>query len=116
MLLLVLLTACGDGTTVGQTGAPGSAPPETTTSTSTTTTSTSTTTTSTTSTTIAARRSVPTTQAPTASGGCHPSYSGACLPIGPDVDCGEISARRFRVVGPDVYRLDADSDGIACES
>jgi hypothetical protein len=41
-----------------------------------------------------------------------------------DVDCaggsgngpGYVSGKRFQVVGPDVYRLDSDGDGIACES
>ncbi|MGB1376618.1 MAG: excalibur calcium-binding domain-containing protein [Miltoncostaeaceae bacterium] len=28
---------------------------------------------------------------------------------------GQISARRFRVVGVDVHRFDSDGDGIACE-
>lgn len=69
-------------------------------------------------------RLVPTTAAP-AAGGCHPSYSGACVPTGfSDVDCaggsgdgpGYVSAKRFQVVGPDVYRLDSDGDGVACES
>ena len=70
-------------------------------------------------------RLVPTTAAPD-SGGCHPSYSGACVPTGfSDVDCaggggngpGYVSAKRFQVVGPDVYGLDGnDNDGIACES
>lgn len=49
-------------------------------------------------------------------GGCNPNYSGACLPLHRDVDCGEITARDFRVVGTDVYRLDRDGDRIACES
>jgi endonuclease YncB( thermonuclease family) len=70
-------------------------------------------------------RLVPSTSEPAASG-CHPSYAGACVPTGfSDVDCaggsgdgpGYISAKRFQVVGPDVYRLDgSDNDGIACES
>nr|WP_155734906.1 excalibur calcium-binding domain-containing protein [Rhodovulum sulfidophilum] len=53
---------------------------------------------------------------------CHPSYSGACVPIASDVDCAGGSGNGpayvrgpFRVVGPDVYRLDRDRDGIACE-
>jgi hypothetical protein len=51
------------------------------------------------------------------SGGCHPSYEGACVPDeGYDVDCGEIDATDLTVVGPDDYRLDADGDGVACES
>lgn len=47
---------------------------------------------------------------------CNPNYSGVCLPIGGDVNCGDISARDFKVVGTDVFRLDGDGDGIACES
>lgn len=46
--------------------------------------------------------------------GCHPSYSGQCLPIGPDLDCDQVSGT-VRVVGRDVYRLDADGDGRGCE-
>ncbi len=50
---------------------------------------------------------------------------GACLPINaPDVDCAGgggngpvyVYEKNFRVVGPDVYGLDSDHDGIACES
>jgi micrococcal nuclease len=47
---------------------------------------------------------------------CNANYSGACLPLTGDVDCGEISARDFYVVGEDVFALDADGDGLACES
>ncbi|MCC6984126.1 MAG: hypothetical protein IT535_12705 [Bauldia sp.] len=53
---------------------------------------------------------------------CHPSYAGKCVPIASDVDCagGEGNGPAYvegplRVVGPDVYRLDTDGDGIACE-
>lgn len=47
---------------------------------------------------------------------CDPNYSGACVPpYPPDVDCGDISAKGFRVVSTDVHRLDQDKDGIACE-
>ncbi len=64
----------------------------------------------------------PATAAP--SGRCHASYAGACVPIASDVDCGGGSGngpayvyeKNFRVVGADVYGLDSDSDGIACES
>ncbi len=50
-------------------------------------------------------------------GGCNPNYSGACIPNSPtDLDCGDISARGFRVVGTDVYNFDGDGNGIACES
>lgn len=53
---------------------------------------------------------------------CHPSYTGACVPIDSDVDCAGGSgngpsyvAGPVRVVGPDVYDLDRDGDGLACE-
>jgi endonuclease YncB( thermonuclease family) len=50
------------------------------------------------------------------SGRCDPNYTGACIPQPPpDLDCSDISARRFRVVGTDVHRFDSDGDGIACE-
>jgi hypothetical protein len=49
-------------------------------------------------------------------GRCSPHYSGACIPIRDDVDCSEITARNFHVVDHDVYNLDGDGDGIACET
>jgi len=49
-------------------------------------------------------------------GGCDPNYSGACVPISStDLDCGDIAAHGFRVVGTDIHRLDGNHDGIACE-
>lgn len=46
---------------------------------------------------------------------CHPSYAGACLPSGADVDCKDIpTGTNIRVIGPDPYRLDGDGDGVAC--
>lgn len=47
---------------------------------------------------------------------CHPSYRGVCLPsdIG-DLDCGQIGDHSFLVVGTDVYNLDGDHNGLACE-
>ncbi len=56
--------------------------------------------------------------------GCHPAYTGACVPnVTCDVDCFRtangpvyVDDRNFRVVGPDRYGLDADDDAIACES
>lgn len=51
------------------------------------------------------------------SNGCDPNYSGACIPAyPPDLDCGEITARRFQSIGSDPHRFDRDKDGIACES
>ena len=55
-------------------------------------------------------------------GGCDPNYSGDCVPIASDVDCAggsgngpEYVVGPVQVVGTDIYRLDADSDGIGCE-
>jgi len=60
--------------------------------------------------------------APAAKKRCHPSYKGACLdPRASDYDCiggrgnGPKYTGRVRVVGPDVFRLDADHDGWGCE-
>ncbi|ADB35816.1 G5 domain protein [Kribbella flavida DSM 17836] len=57
----------------------------------------------------------------TSTGGCDPNYSG-CVPIASDVDCSggsgngpEYVAGPVQVTGSDVYRLDADNDGIGCE-
>ena len=52
--------------------------------------------------------------------GCHPSYV-PCVPIVSDVDCAggsgnaPVTTGRVTVVGPDVYDLDRDGDGIGCE-
>jgi micrococcal nuclease len=49
--------------------------------------------------------------------GCDPSYPDVCIPPPPpDLDCGDISFRRFRVTGSDPHRFDGDHDGIGCES
>ena len=56
---------------------------------------------------------------------CHSSYEGTCIP--PDVsdaDCAGgsgngpwyVQERNVRVVGPDVFDLDRDGDGLGCES
>ena len=48
---------------------------------------------------------------------CDPSYPGVCIPAPPpDLDCGDVSVRRFRVVGADPHRFDVDGDGLGCES
>jgi hypothetical protein len=56
------------------------------------------------------------------SGGCDPNYSGACVPIASDVDCAGGSGNGpayvrgpVRVVGTDIYDLDRDGDGVACD-
>lgn len=54
---------------------------------------------------------------------CHPSYVGRCVPVGvDDVDCDGGSGNGpyyvrgpLTVSGPDVYGLDQDHDGRACE-
>lgn len=57
----------------------------------------------------------PAPPAPTRAG-CDPNYTGACVPpYPPDVDCADVGAR-VRVVGADPHNLDADGNGIGCES
>jgi resuscitation-promoting factor RpfB len=58
---------------------------------------------------------------PPSAGKCDPNYSG-CVPIASDVDCAGGSGNGpayvdgpVRVVGSDIYRLDADDDGYGCE-
>ena len=48
--------------------------------------------------------------------GCDPAYPDVCIPPPPpDLDCGEITYRRFTVLPPDPHRFDGDKDGIGCE-
>jgi micrococcal nuclease len=48
---------------------------------------------------------------------CDSSYPTVCIPPPPpDLDCGEISFRNFKVLQPDPHRFDGDKDGIGCES
>ena len=53
---------------------------------------------------------------------CDANYSGVCVPIASDVDCAGGSgngpayvAGPVYIVGSDVYGLDRDGDGVACE-
>nr|WP_169813212.1 hypothetical protein [Nocardia jejuensis] len=52
---------------------------------------------------------------------CHPSYD-PCVPITGDVDCaggggnGPVFTGPVRVIGPDVYDLDRDGNGLGCEN
>lgn len=55
-------------------------------------------------------------------GGCDPNYADACVPIDSDVDCAGGSGNGpsyfdgvARIVGKDIYELDRDGDGFACE-
>ena len=57
----------------------------------------------------------------TTSSQCDPNYSG-CVPIASDVDCagGRGNGPAYvkgpvKVIGKDIYRLDKDGNGIACE-
>ena len=134
MVLVLMLGACAPSDKAIETAPPiVEVEPTTSTSTSTSTTTTSTTTTSTSTTTPTTTVARPSTTAATvarltpttrAAGSCDPNYAGACVPIDSDVDCGGgsgngpsyVYAKRFQVVGTDIYDLDADNDGIACES
>ena len=61
--------------------------------------------------------STPPTKKPKPPGDCDPSYPGVCIkPPPPDLDCGDIPERRFKVKGQDPHHFDGDGDGIGCES
>ncbi|MCU1410254.1 MAG: hypothetical protein JWR04_961 [Rhodoglobus sp.] len=58
-----------------------------------------------------------------AGSGCDGNYSGACVPIASDVDCAGGSGNGpayvsgpVYIVGTDIYELDRDGDGIACDT
>jgi len=53
---------------------------------------------------------------------CDPNYEGACVPIASDVDCANGNGNGpayvqgpVYIVGEDIYELDRDGDGVACE-
>lgn len=52
---------------------------------------------------------------------CHPNYSGCLNPNASDYDCvggsgnGPYYTGTVQVIGPDVFDLDRDGDGIGCE-
>ena len=49
-------------------------------------------------------------------GSCDASYPGVCIPPAPpDLDCGDVSHRRFQVLPPDPHRFDGEGDGVGCE-
>jgi endonuclease YncB( thermonuclease family) len=48
---------------------------------------------------------------------CDSSYPDVCIPpFPPDLDCPDISYRRFEVRGSDPHGFDGDNDGVGCES
>jgi micrococcal nuclease len=48
---------------------------------------------------------------------CDPSYPDFCIAsYPPDLDCEDISQKRFTVLQPDLHRFDGDKNGIGCES
>ena len=48
---------------------------------------------------------------------CDPSYPTVCIaPYPPDLDCGDIPHKKFKVLQPDPHGFDRDKDGIGCES
>jgi resuscitation-promoting factor RpfB len=54
---------------------------------------------------------------------CDSNYAGACVPVASDVDCAGGSGDGpayvdgpVRIVGSDVYDLDRDGDGVACDT
>lgn len=50
-------------------------------------------------------------------GGCDPSYPDFCIPPPPpDLDCADINAKNFTVIGDDPHGFDGDNDGVGCES
>lgn len=60
--------------------------------------------------------------APAPAPACDPNYADACVPVASDVDCAWGSGNGpayfdgvARVVGSDIYDLDRDGDGLACE-
>lgn len=59
------------------------------------------------------------TQTPRSGGintNCDPAYPDVCIaPYPPDLDCGQIPFRRFRVLPPDPHKFDRDGNGFGCE-
>ena len=57
-------------------------------------------------------------QPPSRGGGanCDPSYPEVCIPPpSPDLDCKDITFRRFKVLPPDPHNFHGDHDRLGCE-
>lgn len=70
---------------------------------------------------VAVTTPTPVVHTPTPQSNCDPNYSG-CVPIASDVDCAGGGGNGpayvqgpVKVIGTDIYHLDADHDGIGCE-
>lgn len=85
-------------------------------STPTTTTATTATTTTSTTTATTVLPLVPPTPPPAPPANCDPSYPTVCIrPPPPDLDCGDVPYKNFRVLQPDPHRFDGNKDGYGCE-
>ena len=50
-------------------------------------------------------------------GDCDSSYPDVCIPSPPpDLDCTDISDKKFTVLSPDPHDFDRYGDGVVCES
>ena len=50
-------------------------------------------------------------------GDCDPAYPDVCVPPPPpDLQCGDVSFRYFRVLPPDPHNFDGNNDGEGCEA
>jgi hypothetical protein len=48
--------------------------------------------------------------------GCDAAYPSVCIaPPPPDLDCADVTFRRFTVLPPDPHHFDGDGDGLGCE-
>ncbi|OGY23843.1 MAG: hypothetical protein A2172_05325 [Candidatus Woykebacteria bacterium RBG_13_40_15] len=67
---------------------------------------------------ISSETTTPVVSTPTTpSSNCDPSYPTVCIPpYPPDLDCGDISYKKFKVLQPDPHGFDRDKDGVGCES
>lgn len=72
---------------------------------------------------VGSRQPPPPPPPPPANNKCDPNYEGACVPVSSDVDCAGGSGNGpdyvqgpVWIVGSDVYDLDRDGDGIACDA
>jgi hypothetical protein len=56
------------------------------------------------------------TSPPPPENSCDPAYPTVCIPPNsPDLNCGDISFRRFKVLPPDPHGFDQNNDGVGCE-